>query len=104
MTDLLTAIWALRIHLTILATAVWIIARVLRHADAELQRRIDAVLAETDADWEAALTHDEERRRVAWQRTEAAAGMEPTPIHDLLAAQVLRAELDDDAAVGRWLA
>ena len=86
MTDLLadawTAIWALRVHLTILATAVWIIARVLRHADAALQRRIDAVLAEEDADWEAALTHDEERRRVAWQRIETAVGMEPTPIFE----------------------
>ena len=84
MTDLLTAIYALRIHLTILATAIWIIARVLRHADAELQRRIDAVLAETDADWEAALTHDEERRRVAWQRIETAVGMEPTPTYEAM--------------------
>lgn len=53
--------------------------------------------AEADAEWCAILA------AVGLTPADVRARYEATPIHDRLAAERLRAELDDDVAVERWM-
>lgn len=43
------------------------------------------------------------RAQAEWDKYWESVVREPTPLHDELSAQMLRAELDDDEACRRWL-
>jgi hypothetical protein len=118
--DFLTACWALRWWLGITFIVAWcgwlpvayIVGDILtrrwdREAELAAQEaaRIHAAQDAARARLIADLTNLGERVRAQaeWDAYWESVVREPTPLHDELSAQMLRAELDDPQAVAMWL-